>query len=265
MPIAKLSDVDLYYEIEGERGPWIVFAHGGGDNHIHWWQQVGAFRDRYRCVVYDARWHGQSTQGTLPTPPDAQCKDLLGLMDALEIDRAFLNGHSMGGAAISGVAINHPERVHGIVMTCTALGFKTEALRRWAAQMVEEVGKGINIEKLLFAPDFAIREPALFYLCAELRRLNPVRPVPRDHKEYVKVYEQMIDGPIDDYSRFTVPSLFALAEQDGLQWPWLVEATAKVVNGSKLVRFEHSGHNVHVERTAEYNAALLAFLEAHHA
>lgn len=263
MPIAKLNDVDLYYEIEGEQGPWLVFAHGGGDNHLHWWRQVGELRDRYRCVTYDARWHGRSSQGSLPTPPDAQWKDLLGLLDFLKIDRAFLNGHSMGGAAVSGVAINRPERVRGIIMTCTALGFRTETQKRWAAKMVEEVPKGLNIEKLLFAPDFATREPALFYLCAALRRLNPVRPVPRESKSYVSVYEAMRDLPVDDYSRFAVPSLFVLANQDDLQWPWVVEGTAKAVAGSQLVRIEGSGHNAHVERTPEYNAALLAFLKAH--
>ena len=98
MPIAKLADVDLYYEVEGETGPWIVFAHGGGDNHLAWWKQVGALRDRYRCVSYDARWHGRSGQGAVLREADeTAAADLLGLMDHLKIERADMMGYSMGG------------------------------------------------------------------------------------------------------------------------------------------------------------------------
>ena len=263
MPIAKLNDVDLYYEIEGEQGPWLVFAHGGGDNHLHWWRQVGALRDRYRCVTYDARWHGRSGQGSLPTPPDAQWKDLLGLMDALEIDRAFLNGHSMGGLAASGVALAHPERVQGLIMTCTTFGFQTAAMSRWAAEMIEKIPKGFHVLDHSFAPDFEHREPELAYLHTALRRLNPPRPVPRESRNYLAAYERMRDRKPESYAGFAVPALFVLAEQDGLQLPWLVEATAKEVAGAELARVAGSGHNVHVERPEEYLAILRRFLEKH--
>lgn len=264
MPIAKLTDVDLYYEVAGETGPWIVFAHGGGDNHLAWWKQVGALKDRYRCVSYDARWHGRSSAGTaLREAEDVAAADLLGLMDHLKIDRAFLNGHSMGGLAVAGVALEKPARVQGLIMTCTTFGFRTAAMSRWAAEMIEKIPKGFHVLDHSFAPDFATREPELAYLHTALRRLNPPRPVPRDSKAYLVAYERMRDRQPGNYADFAVPSLFVLAEQDELQLPWLVEATAKAVGGAELVRIAGSGHNVHVERPEEYEAVLTRFLEKH--
>ena len=87
-------------------------------------------------------------------------------------------------------------------------------------------------------------------------RLSPPRPVPRESKAYLASYERMRDTPPLSYADMKVPFLFVLAEQDELQVPWLVEATAKAVGGAKLVRIAGSGHHVHVEKTAEYNAAL---------
>jgi pimeloyl-ACP methyl ester carboxylesterase len=264
MPIAKLADVDLYYEVEGETGPWIVFAHGGGDNHLAWWKQVGALRDRYRCVSYDARWHGRSGPGTVLREADeTAAADMLGLMDHLKIDRAFLNGHSMGGLAASGVALAHSARVQGLIMTCTTFGFQTAAMSRWAAEMIEKIPKGFRVLDHSFAPDFERREPELAYLHTALRRLNPPRPVPRESRNYLAAYERMRDRKPESYADFAVPALFILAEQDGLQLPWLVEATAKAVGGAELVRIAGSGHNVHVERPEEYEAALVRFLEKH--
>ena len=44
----------LYYEVCGA-GPFLVFAHGLGGNHLSWWQQVPHFRDRYTCVTFSHR------------------------------------------------------------------------------------------------------------------------------------------------------------------------------------------------------------------
>ncbi len=264
MPIAKLSDVDLYYETFGESGPWLIFAHGGGDVCLTWWRQVGALKDRYRCLVYDARWHGRSSAGTMPADPDqVGWRDLLGLMDELKIDRAFLNGHSMGGGAVSGVAQNHPDRVRALVMTNCVFGFSTPALSKWAGEMIDKVPTGFNVLSATYAEDFPARDPQAFVLHQGLKHLNPPRPVPRDSKDYLKAYERMRDQPAVDYAAFAVPTLFVLGEEDRLQVPWLVEATAKVVPGAQLKRIAGSGHSPHVERPEAYLAILTAFLEQH--
>jgi len=264
MPFAKLDSAELYYEIEGETGPWLIFAHGGGSNHLVWWKQVAAFRDRYRCVVYDARWHGLTrATGSPEEAGDTAWRDLLGLMDALKIDRAFVNGHSMGGGAVSGLALNHPARVQGAIMSGTTFGFQTAAMQRWAGEMLDKIPKGFRIEDNTYAPDFAQREPALHYLHMAMRRFNPPRPIPRYSKGYLAYYEQMQKAPPGDYAGVKVPFLFVLAEQDTLQVPWLVEATAKAVPGAKLARIANSGHGMQVEQPEAYNAALAGFLDAH--
>ena len=57
MARAAVNGIEVYYEEYGE-GSAIVFAHGRGGNHFSWFQQVAAFQDEYRCVVFDHRGWG---------------------------------------------------------------------------------------------------------------------------------------------------------------------------------------------------------------
>ena len=59
MPLAHINGIELYYEVHGE-GPALVLAHGGGGNHLSWWQQVPALAKHYRCITFDHRGFGSS-------------------------------------------------------------------------------------------------------------------------------------------------------------------------------------------------------------
>jgi pimeloyl-ACP methyl ester carboxylesterase len=265
MPIAKINDINLYYEVDGpadKGGDWLIFVHGGGSTHITWWRQVYALRDRYKCVTYDARGLGQS-EGVEDAPSGG--KDLLALMDHLKIDKAYLNGHSAGGWAVSGVAQQHPERVHGLIMTDTPFGFFTSALSKWSAEMLAKFEKGFDIRDNSLASYQAQVDPKAYFLNQTLGRLNAgVRP--GDPSQYTKrfgaVYERMRDTKPGDYSKFPVPTLFTLGEVDALTLPWLIRATAKAVGGAKLVEIPRAGHGPPQEQSEIYNALLLEFLQS---
>ena len=259
MPIAAINGIDLYYEVDGE-GDWVVFAHGGEGLHLCWWKQVTAFRRRFRCLTYDAQGFGLSGGGG-NLPADAAASDLLALLDHLQIERAFLVGHSMGGMAVSGVAQRAPQRVRGLVMGDTPFGFQTEALSRWAAEMIAKIPAGFNVMEHLFAPGFAEAEPELHCLYAGLCRLNSLRERPRNTSGYLEAYIRMRDAPAVDYSAFAVPSLFLVGDRDELTLPWLMEATAKAVGGSRFLVIPGAGHSAFLERSALYNKAVLGFFD----
>ena len=51
--------VRLYYEDHG-KGPAILLSHGYGATSQMWRGQVGAFKDKYRIIIWDLRGHGES-------------------------------------------------------------------------------------------------------------------------------------------------------------------------------------------------------------
>jgi 3-oxoadipate enol-lactonase len=182
-------------------------------------------------------------------------------MDELEIERAVLVGHSMGGMAVSGVAQRNPERVRGLVMSDTPFGFQTAALSRWAGQMLEKIPAGFNVLEHLFAPGFAARKPEMHHLYQAICRAKIPAPPPPSPPDFAAAYIAMRDAPPADYANFPVPTLFIVGDADELTLPWLIEATAQAVGGARLEVIEGAGHSPFYERTEDYNRVLVGFIE----
>lgn len=256
--VTGVSEAGLFYETDGTGEDWLVFAHGGDGNRLCWWPQVAAFKGRFRCLTYDAPGFGLSPVGA--GMRQAPADDLLALMDELEIGRAVLIGHSMGGLAVSGVAQQWPERVRALVMSDTPFGFQTEALSRWASHMLVKIADGFQVLEHLFAPGFAEREPERHHLYQAICRTRLPAPAPGDPPDYTAAYVAMRDTPAVDYSAFPVPTLFVAGDQDELTLPWLLEATARAVGGARLEVIEGAGHSPFYERSKAYNRVLGRFL-----
>jgi pimeloyl-ACP methyl ester carboxylesterase len=98
------------------QAPPVVLTHGWPQ---HWWiwrHVIGALAPAYRLIAWDLRGLGWSD----PAPDGdytktAMADDLLGLMDALEIERAGLIGHDWGAFSGMIACVKSPERFRGFV------------------------------------------------------------------------------------------------------------------------------------------------------
>ncbi len=91
-------------------GPPILLLHGLASTH-RWWDLVVPHLTRFRVVRFDLRGHGQST-----TPPGGYtiarlAADARAVLDARDLDRVVVAGHSLGGAVALHLAATAPERV----------------------------------------------------------------------------------------------------------------------------------------------------------
>lgn len=113
-----VNDVELYYEVKGE-GEAIVFTHGASWDHASWQPQVDYFSKQYKTIVWDVRGHGKSTLPEGEVDSEDFTKDLIGLLDHLNIDSANLCGLSLGGHISIQVAVQHPDRVKSLILIAT--------------------------------------------------------------------------------------------------------------------------------------------------
>ncbi len=269
MAIAHLNGVDLFFEDHGE-GPALLFNHGGGLSHVDFFQQVPFFvGEGFRCVTFDQRGHGLSGQAEPGSPAaasaaeqglDVFANDTEALMDHLGIDTAVVIGMSMGGWNASRLALTRPDRVRGLVMIGSSFGLPTTAQQEWARWMIGQIDAGIDpVVAERSTPQqlrFREQQPALAFLRDELAALFP----PLDAGRGTGVYQLMAATPPGDFSAFPVPALFVVGDDDALQLPWLIEATAAAVAGSELIRIADAGHCCHYEQAGATNAAVLDFL-----
>ena len=116
MPDIEANGVRIRYEERGS-GMAMVWAHGLGGSWQAWEGVMDSLKDRYRVIAYDARGHGQTEKPDRPEAysQDIMVEDMRGLMDALDINKTIVGGHSMGANVALNFALKYPERSIGLI------------------------------------------------------------------------------------------------------------------------------------------------------
>ncbi|MSQ55885.1 MAG: alpha/beta fold hydrolase [Betaproteobacteria bacterium] len=254
MPYARVNGIDLYFESHGD-GPAVVFLHGRGGNHLSWYQQVAAFRDRYRCIAIDHREFGLSRETPGGPGRRAFVDDLRELLEHLDVRRACLVGQSMGGFTALGYALRHAERVSGVVLSDTSGGINDERILAAFRQRLPSLPTDVAIRAL--SAEFRARDPVQAFLYAEIGRLAPTV---RESLEGLLTSE---DGPgAGDLKDYAVPTLVIVGELDIVVPPEVARLVAACLAGARLAVVPGAGHSVYFEKPAEFNRLLGEFLAA---
>ncbi len=122
MPFADVNGQRLHYEDTGGDGPVVAFSHGLFMDETMFAPQVAVLRDRYRCIAWDERGHGQTGDVTEPFTYWDSAEDLAALLRSLGVERAVLAGMSQGGFLSLRCALRHPELVRALILIDTQAG-----------------------------------------------------------------------------------------------------------------------------------------------
>lgn len=107
----------------GGSGLPIVFLPGGGCDAHTYDAFAPQFSDTHHVYAISARGNGASSHPATGYTVDRGGADLLGVMDALHLDRVVLVGHSIAGATLSWMSTHHPKRVAGLVYLDAAYAY----------------------------------------------------------------------------------------------------------------------------------------------
>lgn len=150
VPASRFADVDYGMGTErdvvvdgirlrvhegGVRGaPTIVLLHCFGLSMKVWRDLLPHLERAYHVIAYDAVGHGKSARGVRALTFPMLAKLGLGLMDALDVERATLIGNSMGGGTALQMALAAPERVTRLVLVdAVGLSDDTWFIPLWSA------------------------------------------------------------------------------------------------------------------------------------
>ncbi len=134
MAYISIRGVDHYYEWitapgtdEPSGKPVMVFIHGWGGSARYWEQTARAIADTFDCLLYDLRGFGRSNTigpeiaAIANYELETYAEDLAELLDALNLQRIYINAHS-AGASIAVFFLNlYPERVERAILTCSGI------------------------------------------------------------------------------------------------------------------------------------------------
>lgn len=266
--ITAADGVRLHCESSGSGTP-IVFVHELAGSCRSFDPQVGAWKDRWRCVAFNARGYPPSD-----VPPQADsysqeiaARDIGAVLDGLQLADAHIIGVSMGAASVLQFALAHPDRARSITLS--------------------SIGSGSDMKPGEFATGMeALADIALakgMHALAEHYAATPTRYRLKDKNppEYKNFIEQLASGsplgitntmrgvqerrpPIyvhkERIAALHVPALVVLGEEDE---PCIGPSRflKETLPGARLEVLAKTGHAVNLEEPALYNRLVMGFIE----
>lgn len=111
----------ITYRFDGDPGrPILILSNSIATTHRMWDGQMAALTQIFRILRYDTRGHGGSDAPVGAYSFDRLGRDLLELMDALEIERAHFCGLSLGGFIGQWLGAHAPDRLDKLVLANTS-------------------------------------------------------------------------------------------------------------------------------------------------
>ena len=133
MPIVKVGDINMYYEVRGQGKP-LVLIMGLGLSCASWYPVIPGLSQKYQVVIFDNRGAGKSDKPDIPYTMEMMTDDLAGLLNEIGISASHIFGVSMGGMVAQHFFLKYPKRVTGLILGCTGCGgphyVQADAVRR---------------------------------------------------------------------------------------------------------------------------------------
>jgi pimeloyl-ACP methyl ester carboxylesterase len=252
------TGVTIHYAEQGDpTGEPVILLHGFTDSLVSWNRVLPLLPSGLHVFALSNRGHGDSSRPESGYTLPQFAADVLAFMDAVDLPRATVVGHSMGSLIAQQVAIAAPHRVTRLVLE----GTLTTARNIPGA---DELGRAIELQ-----PD-PIPEP----FAREFQVSCVHVPVPAEFMDRVvgeslkvparvwrAVWQGLVASPADPrLVTVTAPTLIFWGDREPIAPRADQDALLRLLPNATLKVYEETGHSPHWERPERFVRDLLAFI-----
>lgn len=256
-----MSALDCVHSIEGD-GPPLFMIHGIGSRRSGWAAIIERLAPHFTCISYDLRGHGESPLPDGEFGLEELVDDLEALRDKLDIDKAHVIGHSLGGMIGPAYARRYPERVRTLGLLSTAAG-RTEDDRQKLQNVIRAMEEK-GIEQVLntlverwYTDDFIAANPDV--ISARIQQV--VDTPPHVFLNVFRIYAGTEMAPW--LHEVSTPSLVLTGENDGACNPRLNTFMDQQLPNSELVILDTVKHAILVEAPDLVAGGVKSFIDRH--
>lgn len=244
----------IYYFTHNKAGadsPPVVLIHGAGGSHLHWPSEVRRLPG-YRTYALDLPGHGKSTGRGLQSVA-AYADAVLHWLEAVDLHRVVLVGHSMGGAIVQYLALHAKDQVLGLglVGTGARLRVHPDILQNTLSEKTYRTAVN-TIVQWAFSPQ---TPPQLVEIAS--RRMAETRPSVL-HGDFVASDAFDIITQVGEIHQ---PTAVICGADDQLTPLRYSQFLADNIPNAQLEVIPAAGHMVMLEKPQEVAVVLSAFLE----
>lgn len=253
----------IHYDVQGD-GPPLLLIVGHLVARRAWDEVAPIFARDFRVITFDNRDAGDNAPETAPYTIADMAGDAVTLLDALDIPRAHVVGHSMGVSTALRLVLNHPERVDHLILVSGRAAEPTPdggprsitppARDTWIADPTERARKRTVA---VVGPGYFDTRPEQLEIVVAQERGNRI------------TYEGMvrqIQAMASEVARprlgeIAAPTLVIHGDRDPLVALQYGEILAAEIPGARLIVMPGVGHRPFVERQDEFVRAVQDFLQ----
>ena len=258
---AKVNGTSIFYETRGKGFP-VVFVSGGGIlDRRGWDNQFETFAKHYRVVRYDIRGIGKSAR---PHASFSHSKDLYALLTFLKITRAHVVGLSVGAAIAIDFAIEYPEVVDCLILAAPGLSSDSKSeTNLQGLRALTDLVRTDGLEKLI---QLTLDAPFVLSKQNDEGR-KKVRQIYLDNADVFEsgfpvytLWEPIQPPPENRFATIRARVLIIRGDSDSPVYASMTDRISKGIPQSTTVVLPGGTHFLNLEKPAEFNEAMRAFL-----
>lgn len=271
---SKIRNINVAYIDEGSGSQTILLIHGLGTYAKGWIKNIAALAEYNRVIAVDLPGYGKSDKGYYKYTMDFYAQIITELMDKLDINKAIVVGHSMGGQIAITMALDYSDQVEKLILISPA-GFErfTDGEGDWLiGVMTPDLVKDTPIRAIDTNLRYTFYETPqeAEFLITERIQLRGALDFDRYCYAVSKNVQAMIDGYVyDRLDQISQPTLILWGENDELipnrflHAGWtkdIAKIGEKEIPNNKTILFSKCGHFVQFEKPEETNQAIIEFI-----
>ena len=269
--VGRFIDLDgcsTHYIEKGEGEP-VILVHGFLYNSYTWNNNIDALADRFKVYALDLWGFGYSTREPLDYGYPLYADQLLKFMDALNIQKASLVGHSMGGGTCIFFSVQHRERVNKVILVDPG-GMPNPLPLMGKIANLPKVGefllglKGNFYRRMVLSTTFIYDKG--FITDSYFENVTCFHKIKGTTEILLKILrKQFFHTLLDEIRRLgemDVPILIIWGRHDKAVPFERGQEMHKILRGSRLEIFEQMGHCPHDEQSQKFNQLAVDFLSS---
>jgi 3-oxoadipate enol-lactonase len=254
----KANGIDIHYEVSGS-GPWVTLAHSLATDLTLWDALADVLSKRFTVLRYDARGHGKTSapEGSYDFP--MLVGDLVGLLDALQIERTHFVGLSMGGMLGQHFALMAPARLDRLALVSTTSRVPPEGRTLWDERIASARAQGMqaHVEATLarwFTAPYRQSHPEVMARIGTLIAATPVAGFAGWGAAICTL------DLTEKLGAIKAPTLVVVGAEDTGTPPVASQAIAAAIPGARLEIIPQASHQLVIEQAETFHRLLLDFL-----
>jgi 4,5:9,10-diseco-3-hydroxy-5,9,17-trioxoandrosta-1(10),2-diene-4-oate hydrolase len=267
----NIDGISTRYVVKGQ-GPPVLLIHGFGEFLEVWGYNVSRLSEHFAVYALDLPGHGLSEEPRADYTLDYAARFVVDFMKTLEIERASLVGHSLGGLLCLKLAIDFPEKVDKLVLVDSA-GLSREAPLIYRLATLPLLGKAIlkptlktlikhGMKKGFYNPEIIARDWVdLSYKYLKMPKLKrTLWNLIRSNASIDGLHPEVI--VTDKLHLVQSSTLLIHGEQDRVIPVDYARLACKLIPNVKCEVIDRCGHCPHIEKAAQFNDLVATFLRA---